>query len=121
MSRGHLCYLALLVFFALNLGNIQSHICLDGLEPPVSYHLENLDGHPDHGDSEVAHADVEGDALSDFLLSKQKPQEIPLLQAFCLLFLLPAPRRGFARATDVPLPGSRSHTLLPPLRAPPAV
>jgi hypothetical protein len=108
----------------LRVGGLHIHMCLDGSEPPMSFHVEDSGVH--HLD-EVATADAHEDRdlaiASDLVIKKPFGDlDLSLLAAFgaLLLFLLARPRELLAFA---PLPvrvRSARTRLRPPLRGPPA-
>jgi len=108
----------------LRVGGLHVHMCLDGSEPPVSFHVEDSGLH--HLD-EVAAAETHEDRdlaiASDLVVKKPFGDlDLSLLAAFgaLLLFLLARPRELLAFA---PLPvrvRSARTRLRPPLRGPPA-
>jgi len=44
--------------------------CLDGQEPAVSLHFENLDGHPDHSGDKQVHNDFDYQITQDVIQAK---------------------------------------------------
>ena len=79
---------ALFLLVLTGVGNIHSHLCLDGQEPAVSVHFENLlHGHPDHADDEAAHVDVDNELIAQVLPGKSLNQDTPLFLAACLFVL----------------------------------
>ncbi len=112
-------YTALLLLVLAGIGNIHSHQCLDGQEPAMSVHFENLSGHPDH-ESDEAHVDVETELMAQVLPGKQIDHDSQLFLASCLFtFSTPAPRQqnhSFQRDEHF---YQASTYFQPPLRAPP--
>ena len=109
---------AVLVLVLALVGDICSHYCFDGQEPPVIVHFDNLSGHPDHEDQ--VHSDVDREVLSDILLTKLTDQDQPLLlSALLFLFALVAPPRQQAGPDNGSPYWQISTSLRPPLRAPP--
>jgi hypothetical protein len=112
-------YTALILLVLGGVGNIHSHLCLDGQEPAVSVHFENLKGHPDHEDDEV-HVDVENELMAQALPGKAPDQDNPLfLTALCFVFCVRLPQsQHYITRHDS---GSYEDPgwLLPALRAPP--
>lgn len=111
--------LLLLVMISLPASGAASHYCFDGLEPPVSVHFDNLNGHVDHAE-EAAHSDVEKRIFDDNLVGKLSAQDVALPGHGFWAALQPTKAR-FHYSTD------SSDTLFaslwrntPPLRAPPA-
>jgi hypothetical protein len=109
----------LILLVLAGVGNIHSHLCLDGQEPAVSVHFENLSGHPNHDDDEV-HVDVENEMMTQMLPGKPVDHDNPLfLAAVCFLFCVRAPQKQHyivLRESDF---DQAPAYLQPPLRAPP--
>lgn len=109
----------LLTLLVIRVGGAVSHYCFDGLEPSVTVHFDNLNGHIEHQD-ELAHNDIERMVLSDNLLSSVfELDSLLILCAFLMLGLLYFP----FKPSSIPIFGihfQNLKTLLPPLRAPPA-
>jgi hypothetical protein len=112
--------LAVFAFLLVNVGDIHSHMCLDGQEPAVSVHFENLNGHPEHVGDEQEHNDIE----NEIALKSLKSKTSDLSKLF-----LSASTTGIPSATaytnkvsstldEVLLP-QKPANILPPLRAPP--
>lgn len=122
MTKRHaksLLLVAVLWLMVAGVGNVYSHVCLDGQEPLVSLHFENFNGHPDHAEDEQ-HVDVENAVMLQPLPGKvfDHGHAVPLLAVFFLFCLQPVARPTLAvhdRIRVVPAP----LTLRPPLRAPP--
>ena len=115
---GRIVYLLLFILLSLRVGGAVSHYCFDGLEPTVTVHFDNLNGHVEH-DGELGHLDVEKQVLSDNLLSKIL--ELESVLAIISLFLIALlPQSGGQGNLPIPIRGSNdSKTFLPPQRAPP--
>lgn len=115
----HLARALVVILTCLWFGGIVQHYCLDGMEPNITLHLENLNGHVDHEDGS-GHNDFERKALTDNLLPKNYDFGI---QLFSLLLIIIAQLRPAASQRFELLhtrAASWSHVLRPPLRAPPA-
>jgi hypothetical protein len=111
-------YGLLVVLLTLWVGGAVSHYCIDGLEPPVTVHFDNLNGHVEH-DASSGHNDFEKSALSDNLLTKFI--ELGIQQFLVILFILSMP---FVKARKINLlevmqKYATPQVILPPLRAPP--
>ena len=100
-------------------GGIVQHYCLDGMEPDISLHLENLNGHIEHGE-ESGHIDFEREALTDNLLPKNYDFGIQLFSLFLVLIAQLRPLAGQRYQFQTCISATPSHALRPPLRAPPA-
>jgi hypothetical protein len=112
-------YTALLLLVLSCVGNIQSHLCLDGQEPAVSMHFENLSGHPEHAEEEQ-HVDVENDLVPQVMPGKTLDQDSPLfLIAVSLLLNLEQLQPQIFVVQDGVDFIQPVAALLPPLRAPP--
>lgn len=120
-SARYFLHIALVLLVLAGIGNIHSHLCLDGQETTISVHFENLNGHPKHiGDK--AHVDVDNELIAQVLPGKVVDQDAPLfLSVTALLFSLVPPNRQQYRIT-ASLTFQHTHSaFLPPLRAPPAL
>lgn len=115
----HYLYTALILLVLAGIGNIHSHLCLDGQEPAVSVHFENFSGHPDDEDDE-AHVDVETELMVQVLPGKSIDQDSPLFLAACLfMFCMRAPQQQHYLVRRDSLFYQAPAYLQPPLRAPP--
>ena len=114
-------HVAVLILVLALIGNINSHYCFDGTEPPVTVHFELLDGHPEHKNTEQLHSDVDRNELSSALLSKLPDHDQSLfLSALLFLFSRIIPLRQTHIRPDDGLPvWEAPSSLRPPLRAPP--
>ncbi len=74
---------ALLLLVLAGVGDIHSHLCMDGQEAAVSVHFENLNGHPDHA-GDKAHDDIDSELIAQVLPGKSLDQDTPLFLAACL-------------------------------------
>ncbi|WP_428310016.1 hypothetical protein [Hydrocarboniphaga sp.] len=97
------------------------HMCFDGNEPPVTFHLTDQGPHHDGADAKAHHQDAEASATGEAVAKSGKSFfKLPLflLAALLLWAALPLVRRfGFAlsaSARPIALPYLR-----PPLRGPP--
>lgn len=113
-------YVLLLVLLSLRIGGAVSHYCFDGLEPAVTIHFDNLNGHVEH-DAELGHTDVEKQVLSDNLLGKMF--ELDSMLAIVALFLtaLLSQSTGQNYFQRVVQKVNNPRNFRPPLRAPPLV
>ena len=101
-------------------GGAHLHLCLDGKEPPSSFHLFDNGLHHGLSDMAVPHQDMDVAASGD-LLSKGKFEfDLPLalLAAFFLLGL-PARTRQFVASPAPRAVLAAPLCLLPPSRGPP--
>lgn len=114
----HSAVVVLVLAFA---GNITSHYCFDGIEPPVTVYFEILNDHPEHEDTGQLHSDVDQSGLPSALLTKLSDQDQPmLLSAFVFLFAFIRRPRLSPSPPDQGLPAWEApSSLRPPLRAPP--
>lgn len=109
-------------FLLVSAGDVHSHLCLDGQEPPVSVHFENLGGHPEHGDEsgKDLHDDYEFELASAVLQLKYKqdlqPDLIALL-ADSFEHLSSSCSSLFIRVDSAD--ACKAAVGLPPARAPP--
>ena len=107
-----------LALLTLWVGGVAMHYCLDGLEPAVTVHFENLDGHIEHG-LDSGHNDFEKQALSDNLVSKLIDLDLkPFFVVLYVLTIIASYSKVNFRQQKVPVYFS-PEVLLPPLRAPP--
>jgi hypothetical protein len=119
-SARYFLHTALLLLVLAGVGNIHSHLCLDGQEPAVSVHFENLNGHPDHDDDAATHVDVDNELMAQVLPGKSLDHDNPLFLAACLfLFCVRAPQKPhYIVQLDSGFYQPPAH-LLPPPHAPP--
>ncbi len=127
LPRFHLRWIIALLCLALLLlrvSGVHLHLCLDGSEPPVSYHLVDSGvHHPDgHGVGET-HSDRDMPVAGDVVAKKSSAASDTLL-LLCvlglLLFLLSPARQPRLAELRAALPRQSFHWLRPPLRGPPS-
>ena len=112
--------MAVLAFVLVNIGDIHSHFCLDGQEPAVSLHFENLGGHPDHDVEDQEHNDFENEVT----LKSLKTKTSDLSKLFVSIaeegisFEITSSEIISHPLEEWLLP-QRPASILPPLRAPP--
>lgn len=111
---------ALVLLILASMGNIQSHLCLDGQEPLFSLHFEKMDLHSQS--AEDAHDDVDTDVTPQGLLAKAPMLDDQLFAlALSLVIEFSSPRllhyfeQGDSDFHQAPA------ALLPPPRAPPVL
>ena len=116
--------LALLV---LRVGGVHLHLCFDGSEPPLSYHLADSGIHHAQQEGHAAgheepHTDRDVTAAADLLTKSTVKDGALVLTAFTLLLFLISRPRASARTAyhSPPKTTARSHWR-PPLRGPPAL
>jgi len=112
--------LAVFAFFMVNVGDIHSHFCLDGQEPAVSLHFENLNGHPGHIGDEEPHNDFE----SEIFLKSLKTKSSDISKLFLSVSDADIPSAyvysiKVSPTLDEALLPQKPASVLPPLRAPP--
>lgn len=101
-------------------GDIHSHFCLDGKEPAVSLHFENLGGHPDHDEEEQVHNDYESELSINALQAKSSGTDfVYLINLFPELFTVLSGQQNFSITVIESFIQKDSSAYLPPLRAPP--
>jgi hypothetical protein len=114
--------LSCVALIVLRVGGAHLHLCFDGSEPPVSYHVGDSSIHHSGGhDDEGAHSDRDV-AIGEDLTVKKPFGDLDLalaLAAISLLFLFPRPRQESPRAPRTPPSTFRGWRLRPPLRGPP--
>jgi Flp pilus assembly pilin Flp len=111
-------YGLLLVLLALWIGGAVSHYCIDGLEPPVTVHFDNLNGHVEH-DLMSGHNDFEKSALPENLLSKFLEVGVQLFLVILFIISMPFVKARKINLLELVQKYSCPQVLLPPLRAPP--
>ena len=109
----------IVILTCLWFGGIVLHYCFDGMEPDISLHFENLNGHVEHGE-DSGHIDFERRALTDNLLPKYPELGVQLFSWFLLIIGLLKPALSQRYQANQPRIVLASHSLRPPLRAPPA-
>ena len=117
-SNSTVISLLLQLFVTLPAGGAVSHYCFDGLEPPVTLHFDNFNGH--HDDHGSDHNDSEKQLLSDNLLSKDFDFDSSLFVAVALpVVLLQQSEQQKADFHTSSQASKSPRHLHPPLRAPP--
>ena len=106
---------------AVRVGGLHAHLCMDGSEPPLTFHVADSGIH--HLDEPGAvHIDRDMTIASDLVMKKPFGGfDLLLLGAICalLLFLVVRARNVLAfPPLPVPVRSARTH-LRPPLRGPP--
>ena len=123
MTHKRLNFPQLMAFFAFALwllsswGGAQTHLCLDGQEPPLSTHLELMGEHPEHI-AEQAHADTDLEMAQPLLAKLVKIDLGAALIALVLLALFRHCRYQLPHYSS-PYHPQNSRFKQPPLRAPP--
>ncbi len=112
-----------LAVLAMRIAGIHLHLCFDGSEPPLSYHVADSGIHhaDEHGAGET-HSDRDMPVAGDAVAKKSTHDQDASLLWFVfalLLFLLPPARQIVPAATDPPRLRSLFSWLRPPLRGPP--
>jgi len=111
-----------LAMISLRVAGAHLHLCFDGTEPPVSYHVgDSGQHHADQHEAHEQHTDRDMPVGEDFLLKKTVDDTGTLaLFAFALLLFLLAPARQLRRVDHQAPPLRHSFSWLrPPLRGPP--
>ena len=111
-------YVLLFILLSLRIGGAVSHYCFDGLEPTVTIHFDNLNGHVDH-EAESGHMDVEKQVSSDNLLGKIFEVESMLAIVAMFLTALLSQSSGQDYYHRALRQTSSLQKFRPPLRAPP--
>lgn len=110
---------------ALRVGGLHVHMCFDGSEPPMSFHVEDSGVHHlDEIAAGDAHDDREMALASDLAVKKPYGDfDLSMLAAFCalLLFFIARPRELLPFSPLTVLVRSARTRLRPPLRGPPAL
>lgn len=111
--------------FALRVGGLHIHMCMDGSEPPLSFHAEDSGiHHLDEASAGEKHLDRDMSLASDVVVKKPSGDlGLSLLAAFCafLLFLLARPREPRDFPALPTIVRSARTRLRPPLRGPPCL
>ncbi|QEY15951.1 hypothetical protein D0C16_08180 [Cellvibrio sp. KY-GH-1] len=111
--------IALSFWLMISWSGVHGHFCLDGNEPPVSFHIDVMDGHPV---SKAGDADQDIDInQSQSLSTKPYQWDVlgPLLTVFLIVLSVGLPALS---ALPIPHPPIRHQPgLRPPLRAPPSI
>jgi hypothetical protein len=108
--------------FALRVGGLHVHMCLDGSEPPLSIHVEDSGVHHLDEAAEAAHEDRDLALASDAALKKPSGDlELTLLAILSavLMFLIARPRELFGFPESAARFLSARSRLRPPPRGPP--
>ena len=113
-----------LALVMLRVGGVHLHLCLDGSEPPVSYHVADSGVHHlgDH-DAGESHQDRDMALVDDLLLKKPAKAQDSLLFLFAfalLLFLLSRSAEPRPSSGAPPRHRPAFSWLRPPLRGPPS-
>jgi len=108
-----------LALFCVRITDAHAHLCLDGQEPPLAVHVEDLAGAHESGHADEAHDDVDVSVIADAAPKKAEDSAQPdvLLQVTASV-LLPDPALSWRAPAD------RGRRILlasfPPLFQPPA-
>lgn len=112
-----------LALVVLRIGGVHLHLCFDGSEPPISYHVADSGiHHLDEHEAGETHSDRDMALGEDVLLKKPAKAQDSLLFlfAFALLLFLRSRSAGPRPAASRPFRLQRSFSWLrPPLRGPP--
>lgn len=111
--------LSLLLWLLMSWSGVHGHFCFDGQEPPVSLHVDMLDGHTVHSQSE-AHQDVDIEQ-SQSVLVKTFKLDLFLPVLLTLVIVLQARGTTFIIQSITSTRIRHSVGVRPPLRAPPAI
>jgi hypothetical protein len=108
----------------MRIAGVHLHLCFDGSEPPLSYHVADSGIHhaDEHGAGET-HSDRDMPVAGDVVAKKSThghDAALLWLVSALLLFLLAPARQIRPAATDPPRLRSPVSWLRPPLRGPPA-
>ena len=114
-----LVYFALVAFVSALLIGAHGHFCPDGLEPPVSVHFDNLEGHPPHGGDQSLHQDADTKVVPEGVVNFFKVDLSALLPTLLLLLFWFATVHPRSLSFNFPPRWSIPLSIRPPLRAPP--
>lgn len=114
-----------LALLLIRVSGVHLHLCLDGSEPPVSYHVADSGVHhqDEHGAGE-SHSDRDMPVAKDAVVKKSSAASDALLLLVALallLFLLPPSRQRRLAALPAAPPRRGFVWLRPPLRGPPSL
>lgn len=115
-----LIWLLAIALLPVRMASAHLHMCLDGQEPPVSVHVQDIATH-DGSEDTAGHndRDVQLSVLSITKASGLDKAPLPLLDACVLAILLPAPR-SITPPVSVLIPDpTPAFDLRPPSRGPP--
>jgi hypothetical protein len=112
--------LTTLLWLIASCAGVHGHYCLDGQEPPVSIHLDNIDTHEGHT-ADSAQIDMDID-LSQSVIAKllKFDATLPLL-LIAMFVLLVLPQAPFFSSISQACHPRRVVGLRPPPRAPPVI
>ena len=118
--RNLIGFLAVLAFVSVNVGDIHIRHCLDGLEPAISLHFENLNGHTVHEEDDLKYNDFEYEvSLKSIKIKSSELSKLFLVSSYN--GILPSytfVQKTTSKLEEILLPQEPS-SVLPPLRAPP--
>lgn len=119
-------FIAVFCLFCLTVGDVHAHLCLDGQEPAISLHFENLDGHPDHSEDDQEHNDYEYEIETSTLqVQLSKLSKLNHYYLLNLSFEEVLSRTLVSLVIFIPIDDfvlkTKSLSVLPPLRAPPVI
>jgi hypothetical protein len=108
----------------LRVGGAHLHLCFDGSEPPMSYHVGDSSIHHtgEHG-AEETHSDRDVAIGEDLLIKKPFGDQDLALALFAIavfLFILPRVLHSLPRGPHTPPAPRTTWRLRPPLRGPPS-
>lgn len=112
-------FISLLLWLVMTWSGVHGHFCFDGQEPPISLHVDMLDGHTVHEDGE-AHQDVDIEQPQSILV---KTFKLDLFLPVFLAVIIVLRERG-TTFTIQSIPSLHTRHIvgvLPLLRAPPAI
>lgn len=119
LRHRHFALLALALWLIASWSGVHGHFCFDGQEPPLSFHVDVLDGHTVHGDGD-AHQDLDIEQSQSVLVKAFKLDLfLPFLLA--LVIILRACGTTFTILSITSTRPRHSVGVRPPLRAPPTI
>ena len=111
--------IALFALLIATLGGAHGHYCFDGQEPAFSVHFDNMGGHLEHNEDDLAHHDADMALNLQTLIKFFNADLSLLLPLFLFIYFLPSFGRWSLFISYSPPRQSKPVDLLPPLRAPP--
>lgn len=118
-----LLWVVVIAMLAARMTGAHVHVCVDGQEPPVTLHVEDLAGQHSAQHSGQPHNDIDVSVVTEASLKKADdaggPDVLPLVAAVVLLLIAPPFTRTFLpKERRVRLPPFPAF-FLPPAHAPP--
>ncbi|MEZ5533728.1 MAG: hypothetical protein R3E69_15270 [Steroidobacteraceae bacterium] len=118
-----LIWILCVAFLAARAGGAHLHLCLDGLEAPVTVHVEGHAGQHEAEEVGTSHNDVDVPIVAEALAKSSKaladPEGLALLALSLFFPLVRSPSRVRPARARALVPFSPPRHFLPPAHAPP--